>query len=411
MKWLLQNIRTLTLAFFLALVVWILAVVAADPDETRVYPRPVTIKWVGQAPSMLLTGNPPSQVNVTLRAPRSVWEQLTAADNQVTAVLDLAGLAEGQHQLPVQVQVNARPVRVVAVSPAEVDVTLEALATRAIPIRLDVSGETAIGYLAGKPVLSSERATVSGPQSLVEQVSVLRAPLPLSSARTAFEGQISLQALNAEGQPINGLTITPTQVKVNLPITQLGGYRDLAVKVLVRGQVAGGYRLTNISVFPPTITVFSGDPALVNALPGYVETEALNLSGSSQDVERRLALALPPGVSAVGEQTVLVQVGVAAIEGSLALNNMPVKLIGLGATLSAQIAPTGLDIILTGPLPFLDGLTADQLEIVVDVTGLAPGTYQLTPQVNLLIAELQVQSINPATVEVIISALPPTGGG
>ncbi|GAB4502510.1 MAG: CdaR family protein [Anaerolineales bacterium] len=409
MKWLLQNIRTLMLAFALALVVWISAVVAADPDETQIYPRPVTIQWVGQDPAMLMIGKPPSQVTVTLRAPRSVWQQLNAAD-LVTATVDLSGLAEGQHSLPLQLQVNARPVRVVTISPARVDVTLEALATRAIPIRLDVSGEPAIGYLAGKPVLSIAQASVSGPQSLVAQVSALRAPLPLSSARTTFDGPIALQAVNAEGQSINGLTINPPQVKVNLPITQQGGYRDLAVKVLVRGQVAGGYRLTNISVFPPTVTVFSGDPALVNALPGYVETEDLNLSGSSQDVERRLALALPPGVSVVGEQTVLVQVGVAAIEGSLALNNMPVKIIGLAPTLSAQIAPTGLDIILTGPLPLLDGLTADQLEISVDVAGLGPGTYQLTPQVVLLMNELQVQSINPATVEVIISAPPRSGG-
>ena len=35
------------------------------------------------------------------------------------------------------------------------------------------------------------------------------------------------------------------------------GYRDLAVKVVVNGQVAAGYRLENISVFPPVITVFA----------------------------------------------------------------------------------------------------------------------------------------------------------
>lgn len=410
MKWLLQNIRTLALAFALALVVWISAVVAADPDETRLYPRPVTIERVGQDPALLMTGSPPAQVNITLRAPRSVWQQLTAADHQVTAMLDLAGLAAGQHSLPVQVQVNARPVRVVAISPATIDVTLETLATRSLPIQLEISGEPAIGYLAGKAALNVTQAVISGPQSLVEQVSTISAALSLSGARAAFEGQLALQTLNAAGQPINGLTINPPQVKINLPITQQGGYRDLAVKVVVRGQVAGGYRLTNISVFPPTITVFSGDPALVNALPGYVETEPLNLSGSSQEVERRLALALPPGVSVVGEQTVLVQVGVAAIEGSLALNNMPVTIIGLNSGLTVQAAPSGLDIILTGPLPLLDGLTADQLEIVVDVTGLGPGTYQLTPQVNLLMTELQVQSVNPATVEVIISAPPRSGG-
>jgi YbbR domain-containing protein len=111
--------------------------------------------------------------------------------------------------------------------------------------------------------------------------------------------------------------------------------------VVVRGQVASGYRLTNISVNPPAITVFSGDPTLVSALPGFVETEPLNLNDASQDIELRLALNLPAGISVVGEQTVLVQVGIDAIEGSLSLNNMPVTVIGLAEGLSACRARNG----------------------------------------------------------------------
>ena len=41
------------------------------------------------------------------------------------------------------------------------------------------------------------------------------------------------------------------------------------------GYVADGYKLTNITVSPPTVTVFSSDPTLVNELPGYVEAEEL----------------------------------------------------------------------------------------------------------------------------------------
>ncbi|NCP86307.1 hypothetical protein GW781_06300 [bacterium] len=403
MNWFLRNVRTFGLAFALALVVWISAVVAADPDETRVYPHAVTLEMVGQDPSMVLTGKPPTQVTLTLRAPRSVWEQLTASPDQVRVVIDLAGLAAGEHALTPQVQVNARPVRVVAVSPEKTTVFLEPLATQVFDIHFETTGEPAIGYQAGSPALDVRRVTVSGPQSLVEQVSLVQARIALANARATLESAIPVQALDANGQAISGLTLTPAQIKVSLPVTQQGGYRDLAVKVLVRGQVADGYRLTSISVFPPTITVYSGDPALVNNLPGYVETEALNLSGASQQIERLLSLTLPSGVSVVGDQTVLVQVGVAAIEGSLALNNMQVTLVGLAPGLSVQIAPETLDIILTGPLPFLDGLTAAQIEITIDVTGLGAGTYQLTPEVKILVSDIQVQSINPATVEVIIA--------
>ena len=51
----------------------------------------------------------------------------------------------------------------------------------------------------------------------------------------------------------------------------------MAVKVVVQGQQAAGYRIENISVFPPVMTVFAEDPELVNELPGVVETQPLDL--------------------------------------------------------------------------------------------------------------------------------------
>jgi YbbR domain-containing protein len=214
---------------------------------------------------------------------------------------------------------------------------------------------------------------------------------------------LPLRLLDSAGLPVSGLTVNPENAQVHLPITQQGGYRDIAVKVVVHGQVADGYRLTNILVYPPVLTIYSIDPKLVNTLPGYVETEPLNLNGVSQNIETRLGFNLPAGISVVGEQTAQVQVGISAIEGSLSLNNMLVEVIGLGNGLQAHISPQTVDVILTGPLPLLDKLTAGDVKIIVDLTGLTVGAHQLTPQAQIIIADVKVQSINPATIEVTIS--------
>ena len=92
------------------------------------------------------------------------------------------------------------------------------------------------------------------------------------------------------------------------------------VKVDTNGNIANGYRLTNISAYPPTVTVFSADPKLVDNLPGYVETAPINLAGMRDDKDIRVSLTLPPGVSIVGDQTVNVQIGVSTIESSVTLN-------------------------------------------------------------------------------------------
>jgi len=182
--------------------------------------------------------------------------------------------------------------------------------------------------------------------------------------------------------------------------------------VVVTGQVASGYRLTNISVFPPAVTVFSADPQIVSDLPGFIETEPLNIEGLKDDLDISLRLNLPEGISVVEDQTeVLVRVGIAAIESSLTLPNLPVEITGLQPGLSVQISPETVTVIIAGPVALLDRLRASDVRAVVDLTSLSEGTYQIQPEVEILISELRTESLLPENVEVIISRTSRSSGG
>jgi len=97
---------------------------------------------------------------------------------------------------------------------------------------------------------------------------------------------------------------------------------------------------------------------------------------------------------------------ISAIESSLTLSGEQVEITGLPGNMSAQISPTTVDVIISGPLPLLNTLTHQDVRITVDVTGLGEGTHQLTPTVQILISNLQVESILPETVEVILTSNP-----
>jgi YbbR domain-containing protein len=157
------------------------------------------------------------------------------------------------------------------------------------------------------------------------------------------------------------------------------------------------------------VTVFSQDPEFVNTLPGFVETKPLDLTNANTNIETHLELTLPEGITLVGEQTVLVQVGITAIEGSLTLAGRPVEIINLQPDLQARLSPERVDVILSGPLPVLDTLQASDVRVVVDVKDLGAGTYQLKPVVEIQINGIVVESLLPETVEVTItSAATPT---
>ncbi len=403
LQWLSANFRTYLWALALSIAVWIAAVTSADPDEARLYPNPLQVEIIGQNPGLVINTELPATVEVVLRAPRSVWTTLEADPQSVRALLDLSGLSTGEHVRELQIQVDARPVRIVSVTPGTFNFSLEPLATRTMNLDLSLAGQPAVGYQAGEAVLDPVEVSISGAQSRVEQVTRARLSVNLDGMRENIDETLPVEALNEKGRLIDSLSISPSTVHVSLPISQQGGYRDMAVKVMTRGQPASGYRLTDISVFPPVVTVFSSDPELVGNLPGVLETQSLDLSNANDDITTRLNLNLPAGISVVGEQTVLIQAGVTSIEGSLKLEDELVDVLGLAAGLKAQISSQTVDVILSGPVPLLNTLKAQDVRITVDVNGLGPGTYQRTPSVEITIADVDVESILPATIEVVLA--------
>jgi YbbR domain-containing protein len=398
------NFGTFLFAFALAFAVWISAVVAADPNEERDYPAPLPLEVRGLDSSLLLIGNVPTEVNARIGAPSSLWEQLSSNPQSLQAYIDLTDLTEGEHVLPVRIESSLRPIRVVRVSPEEVSIALEPRAVKELPVTARVEGQPALGFQVDKLTFDPETATVVGPASLVEQVAGLQAVLDVTDARESIATSIDIQAVDAAGAVLSGLTIQPAQALVTLAILQAGGYRDVAVKVETSGQPASGFRVTNISVSPPVVTLFSTDPTIVAGLPGFVGTQALDLTNLSDNLQTRLALDLPLGVIIVGEeQNVEVSIGIAPIETSVLLN-LNVEVIGLASGYEVQLSPSSVSVILSGPLSVLQNLSADDVRLFVDLTGLPAGTHLLEPQAEILPADVQVLSITPVSIEVVIKA-------
>ncbi|MBN1146249.1 MAG: hypothetical protein JXA78_03260 [Anaerolineales bacterium] len=404
LRWLARNLSTLVLAFVLAVVVWVSAVVTADPNQEDVF-QAAPIEQVGQNPGLLLVGDIPTQAYLTLNAPRSIWERLNNDPGLVEAWIDLSGLGPGEHTVEVKAYVDINPVRLIKVDPQTIHLTLEPLSQQDFSVQLTVSGDLPLGYKKGAPLVTPQLVTVSGPKSAVERVSQARVSLDISGAIETIQQDIPVEIVDDNGEPVSNLTVSPRLVTVTHPISLLGGFKNVAVKVVTEGQVANGYRLTNILVSPPTVTLFSDDPRLINEIPGFVETLPVNLENLNDDVEISVNLNLPEGITSVREPVVLVQVGVAAIEGSLTLS-VPVEMIGLSPDLQAIISPDSVDVIVAGPLYVLDALTPSNFRVVLDLAGLPVGVYQRVPVVASDSEQVRVQTTLPETVEVRIELAP-----
>ena len=401
-----NSLGTFLLAFAIAFAVWISAVVAADPNDERDFPSPLTLQVKGLDPDLVLIGSLPDQVLLRLSAPVSLWNRLTSRAGTVDVFVDLTGLGPGQHSVPVQIESELRPFRVVQVIPSEVDLALETLAVAEIEITSQVEGMPALGFELDKVSLDPGVSTVSGPETLMMQVAQVVARLDVSDARETVSTTATLQAVDQAGNVLSGLTIEPAQAEIEQTIVQAGGYRDVAVKVETVGQPSPGFRVTSISVNPPIVTLFSTDTLIVANLPGYVSTLPLDLSGAKEDLVTRLSLSLPQGVIVVGEQqSVEVVIGIAPIETSI-LFNVEVEMIGLESGLEAELSPQNVSVILSGPLSTLQSLVGDDIHLFVDLVGLQPGTYLVEPGAEIVPEDVRLLSVIPSAIEVIITRSP-----
>ena len=404
----LDNLGTLALAFVLAAVVWVMAVNQENPSVQGEFPGPIPIEVVNKPQGLVLFGEVVESTRITLQAPQSSWNDLSFRKFQ--ARIDLAGLGPGLHDVSIQVTCSDSQVRILERRPDRIAVRLESFATKEVPVAIEILDSPPLGYVARPVVATPPTVTVSGPAPIVNQVASVVGELRLRGAKSTVAHSVLVLPRNAQGEAVGWVDWTPRQVEAQVPIEQRLGFKDVSVRAVVVGQVADGYWISNITVEPSAVTLIGSPDALVN-LAGYVETNPVDVSGAEEKVTEQVTLNLPANVSLVpagdaGGKGVQVTVEVAAIMGGQTIQRW-VKVQGLAPGLRAHPSPQRVDVILSGPLPQLQDLRSEQVQVVLDLFDLATGVHKVQP--TIIIPEgLKVESIVPDMVEVEIEEIPPT---
>lgn len=398
-RWIVNNLGLFVLAVLIAVAAWTIASLQDDPILEDSFTARVERAGMPAATEFMVTDGLPNAVSVRARGPRSALSAL--ATNPPSIVVNVAALDEGSHTVPLTPSLASPAARVLGVSPLTGTLRLERVARVALPIRISLSGAPSLGFRAGAPVLSPLQATVSGARSVVTRVATIDAQISIEAARSAIQVDARLIARDANGGPVAGAQVTPDVVSVRVPLEQLSNYRDLPVTPKWRGQPADGYAVTAITVEPQIVTVF-GDTAVIQSAKGFIETQDVVISNAQTDIDERVSLIVPPGLSLVSERaSVRVQVRIQPLLGSRTIKRKPL-IIGLSPTLTTTVSPESLDLVLSGPLLRLGSLIDDDVRVTVDVAGLDQGVYQLTPRV-IVPDGVTSQSVLPATVRVEVS--------
>lgn len=396
-----RNFGLAILSVGLAFTVWIFITDTEHPTRTGILPIDIGVLPVN-VPDGLTVPDPLGDVRLEIEAPEDVWDRLTADDFRAT--VNLAGAQVGTQDLQVRVELLSErtSVEVISVRPPTIAVEVKPLVSQLVSVSVEVVGSPPIGYEAAPPSVDPERVMVSGSEDLVSLVSAAWATVDLSGAVADVRQSYPLVPRDDRGFIVEGVTLDPTSVDVEIAVEQKQFSRLVAVSPSLRGSPAGGYNVLAVEVDPASVTLL-GPLDILNAT-SVVLTENIDITGATSDVFQTVGLSLPSEVTVSGPGTVSVRVRLAVGQGEASFGVAP-QWTGLATDLRLSSITPLVEVRLAGDLPTLRSVSAGQVQVAVDLSGLDAGTHRLEPQVEVP-SGLRVISLTPSTVEVVLSSVP-----
>ena len=217
----LENLAWFLGSLLLAFIVWVVATIQLNPVEERRLRDSIPIR-VAPDDGLVITNESEfsATASVLLRAQQSVWELLAGDDVIVWA--DLSGLGPGAHTVPLQAQV-ARTASVVDISPAQITVDLEELASKLVEVRPQMTGRLPSGYtMIGEPVINENQVTVTGPASRVEAVAAVQVPINLTQLRGPLEDFARPVPVDADGNTVPDISVDTQVIGISVDVEPSG---------------------------------------------------------------------------------------------------------------------------------------------------------------------------------------------
>jgi len=334
----------------------------------------------GMLPESLQLVSTLSTANVTLEGSRSLIEETQRSE--VTVSVDTSSV-NGPGTFTVPVLVNSPDVSRKSVDPEELTIQVDERVTKIFPLTIQNASEPDASRLVDNVAPEVSQVTVSGPSSAVDRVAAVFLPITVEQQVSDYDALFSPYAADDSGQQIMEVEILPTEIRTRVGVQTRG--KSVSVIPNITGVPAEGLTITQRQAVPDTIVV-DGPPEVLDDLL-FVNTEPIDVADVTESFSTRVGFAdLPSGVTVIDpiEETVDVRIAVEDTStSSQTLSSLPVEAIGLNPNLAATFDPSTVSIQVTAPVELLQVMDAEDITILVDLTGLDAGTHVLQPEVTV----------------------------
>lgn len=376
-----NNLKLKILSLFLAVIVWFTVLNLSNPE----------IEGKREVPLEIVNANVLTDANRTYeingKSTATVYFDVRTMDEQkirssdFRAYVDLADLYDvtGAVQVKVEVVNHKELINSAEAKPGVVRVNTEELQTKVFDLAVEPEGEAAEGYALNGVTLTPSSITVQGPVSKVGLISYAGVEVDISGASSNLTGTESPVLYDANGNElkITGIDVNTEQVQYEMVINKV---KELPLDFTVSGRVASGYRFTGVECSTKNISVLGLKSNLAELNKITIPGASLNLDGATSDrmITVDIREFLPEGVelaeSVSPEIDVLLKVERLA-ECTVSLSSRDVTFEHASEYYNYRFIPSRVEVVVKGLADDLEQIDGGDLGASIDVSGMEIGPH------------------------------------
>lgn len=295
-----ENIGLKIVSVLASFILWLVVVNVDDPVINRTYSGiPVEIineNIVTDAGKYYdIVGN--DTISVVVSAKRSVLDSMSR--DYIRAVADMKQLSLS-NTLPIEVRTTryADAVESVNSRTTTLQLRLEDIIEKRIPLTVEVSGEVAPEHLLSTVTPKYDEVVLKGPESEVNEVSKAVCEVDVSSLSADESLMVPIQLLDGDDYIIesDNLKLSNSNMSVNIVIWAT---KEIPVYASVSGKPLDGYSMIGNAAVNPESVVITGRSAYLGSMTAItIPGEDVSIQGASDVVEKSINIKklLPEGI-------------------------------------------------------------------------------------------------------------------
>ncbi len=377
-----NNLTLKVLSVFLAFFIWLAVVNISNPDieGTKEVPLEVenesVLKASGKTYELLNDKN-----TVTVEYKVRTLDSGSVSASDFRAYIDLADMWEPTGSVPVKVESKNSRIKDVTARPGVIRVQTEDIQRKPFDISVKYEGTEEDGYQHGAVTISPSYVYVSGPVSLVGQISNVGIVINIDGANSDLSGSAQVECFDANGNQITNLddrvTLSRSDIDYTLPILKT---KNLSLVMEPEGRVADGYKYTGIETGVNSVSVVGLKSTLADISSITIPKSELNIDGATEDKTVTLDLTkyLPEGVQladkASSELTIVIKVEQLETR-TFQVPVEDIRQVGASSHLLYEYDRNTVNVQIEGLAEDLDQLSEDSLGAEMDVSNMTVGVH------------------------------------